>query len=64
MPLVGPSVDVAAFTGTPVVVPLHANVMAIVAIAAGLIVLAWVALAVQSRLARGRGTTQALRVGE
>ena len=32
--------------------------------AAGLIVLAWVALAVQSRLARSRGTTQALRVGE
>jgi len=64
VPLVGPSVDVAAFTGTPVVVPLQVNVMAIVATAAGLIVLAWVALAVQSRLARGRGTTQALRVGE
>ena len=64
VPLVGPSVNLAAFTGTPVVVPLHANVMAIAAIAAGLIVLAWVTLAVQSRLARGRGTTQALRVGE
>jgi putative ABC transport system permease protein len=64
VPLVGPSVNVAAFTGTAVVVPLRANVMAIVATAAGLIVLAWVTLAVQSRLARGRGTTQALRVGE
>ena len=64
VPLVGPSVNLAAFTGTPVVVPLHANVMAIAAIAAGLIVLAWVTLAGQSRLARGRGTTQALRVGE
>jgi len=64
VPLVGPAVNLAAFTGTPVVVPLHANVMAIVATAAGLIVLAWVVLAVQSRLARGRGTTQALRVGE
>ncbi|MBO0815660.1 MAG: hypothetical protein J2P30_11060, partial [Actinobacteria bacterium] len=64
VPLVGPSVDLAAFTGTPVVVPLHANLAAIVATAAGLVVLAWVTLAVQSRLARGRGTTQALRVGE
>jgi len=64
VPLVGPSVNLAAFTGTPVVVPLHANLMAIAATAAGLIVLAWVILAVQSRLARGRGTTQALRVGE
>jgi len=64
VPLVGPSVNLAAFTGMPVVVPLHANLMAIAATAAGLIVLAWVTLAVQSRLARGRGTTQALRVGE
>jgi putative ABC transport system permease protein len=64
VPLVGPSVNLAAFTGTPVVVPLHANPTAIAATAAGLIVLAWVTLAVQSRLARGRGTTKALRVGE
>jgi len=64
VPLVGPSVNLAAFTGTPVVVPLHASLMAIAITAAGLIVLAWVTLAVQSRLARGRGTTQALRVGE
>ena len=55
---------IARMTGTPVVVPLHASLTAIAAIAAGLIVLAWVTLAVQSRLARGRGTTQALRVGE
>jgi hypothetical protein len=47
-----------------VVVPLHASFVAIAATAAGLIVLAWVTLAVQSRLARSRGTTQALRVGE
>jgi hypothetical protein len=44
-----------------VVVPLQANPAAIVAIAAGLVVVAWVTLVVQSRLARGRGTTQALR---
>jgi putative ABC transport system permease protein len=64
VPLVGPSVDLAAFTGTPVVVPLHASLVAIVAIAAALVVLAWATLTVQGRLARGRGTTQALRVGE
>jgi putative ABC transport system permease protein len=64
VPLVGPAVNLAAFTGIPVTVPLHANLVAIVATAAGLVLLAWVTLAVQSRLARGRGTTQALRVGE
>jgi putative ABC transport system permease protein len=64
VPLVGPSVNLAAFTGTPVVVPLHANLVTIAAIAAGLVALAWVTLTVQNRLARGRGTTQALRVGE
>ena len=64
VPLVGPAVDLAAFTGTPVNVPLHANLVAIVATAAGLVLLAWLTLAVQYRLARGRGTAQALRVGE
>ena len=64
VPLVGPAVDLAAFTGTPVVVPLHANLVAIAVTAAGLILLAWLTLVVQSRLARTRGTTQALRVGE
>jgi putative ABC transport system permease protein len=64
VPLVGPSVNLAAFTGTPVVVPLHANLTAIAAIAAGLVALGWATLAVQSRLARSHGTTEALRVGE
>ena len=64
VPLVGPAVDLAAFTGMPVSVPLHANLVAIVATAAGLVLLAWLTLAVQHRLARGRGTAQALRVGE
>jgi hypothetical protein len=35
VPLVGPAVDLAAFTGVPVAVPLHANLIAIVATAAG-----------------------------
>ena len=64
VPLVGPAVDLAAFTGTPVTVPLHANLVAIVATAAGLVLLAWLTLAVEQRLARSRGTAQALRVGE
>jgi putative ABC transport system permease protein len=64
VPLVGPAVDLAAFTGMPVTVPLHANLVAIVATAAGLVLLTWLTLAVQHRLARGRGTAQALRVGE
>ena len=64
VPLVGPAVDLAAFTGMPVTVPLHANLVAIVATAAGLVVVAWLTLAVQHRVARSRGTAQALRVGE
>jgi putative ABC transport system permease protein len=64
VPLVGPSVDLAAFTGMPVTVPLHANLVAIAVTAAGLMLLAWLVLAVQSRLSRGRGAAKALRVGE
>jgi putative ABC transport system permease protein len=64
VPLVGPVVDLAAFTGMPVTVPLRPNLAAIAATAAGLVLLAWLTLTVQNRLARGRGTTQALRVGE
>ncbi len=60
----GPAVDLAAFTGMPVTVPLHANLVAIAVAAAGLLLLAGLTLAVQYRLARGRGTAQALRVGE
>ncbi len=64
VPLVGPAVNLAAFTGMPVVVPLHANLIAIAVTAAGLVLLTWLTLTVQHRMARGRGTTQALRVGE
>ncbi len=64
VPLVGPAVNLAAFTGMPVSVPLHANLVAIAVTAAGLVLLAWLTLTVQDRLARSRGTAQALRVGE
>jgi putative ABC transport system permease protein len=64
VPLVGPAVDLAAFTGGPVTVPLHADPLALGAAAAGLLLLAGVTLAVQDWLARRRGVTGALRVGE
>ena len=64
VPLVGPAVNLAAFTGTPVTVPLNADPVAIAAAAGGLLLLAGVALTIETRLARGRGAIQALRVGE
>ncbi len=64
VPLVGPAVNLAAFTGIPVTVPLRADPAAIVAAAVALLLLAGLTLTISSRLARGRGTAQALRVGE
>jgi putative ABC transport system permease protein len=64
VPLVGSAVDLAAFTGTPVTVPLRAQPLAIALAAAGLLVLAALTLTIQNRLARSRGTAQALRVGQ
>ncbi|HEY3735769.1 MAG TPA: hypothetical protein VGL63_17840 [Streptosporangiaceae bacterium] len=64
VPLVGSAVDLAAFTGVPVDVPLHADAVIIVVAAAGLLLLAGLTLALQGRLARGRGVTRALRVDE
>lgn len=64
VPLVGPAIDLAAFAGAPVVVPLRAQPLAIVAAAAGLLVLGLLTLTVQNRLARSRGAAQALRVGQ
>ena len=64
VPLVGPAVDLAAFTGVPVTTALQADPAAIGVAAAALLLLAGLTLAIQDRLARGRGTTQALRVGE
>jgi putative ABC transport system permease protein len=64
VPLVGPAVDLAAFTGMPVTVPLRADPAAILIAAAALLVLGGLTLTISSRLARGRGAAQALRVGE
>jgi putative ABC transport system permease protein len=64
VPLVGPAVDLAAFTGLPVTVPLRADLAGLGAAAAGLLLVGALALTIQSRLARGHGATQALRAGE
>jgi len=64
VPLVGSAVNLAAFTGVPVTVPLRAEPLAIVAAAAGLLLLAALTLTIQNGLARSRGTAQALRVGQ
>jgi putative ABC transport system permease protein len=64
VPLAGPAVNLAAFTGIPVTVPLRADPAAIVAAAVALLLLGGLTLTISSRLARGRGTAQALRVGD
>jgi putative ABC transport system permease protein len=64
VPLVGPAVDLAAFTGVPVTVPLRADPATLLIAAAALLVVGGLTLTISSRLARGRGAAQALRVGE
>ena len=64
VPLAGPAVNLAAFTGIPVTVPLRADPVAIVAAAVALLLLGGLTLTISSRLARGRGAAQALRVGD
>ncbi len=64
VPLAGPAVNLAAFTGMPVTVPLRADPVAIVAAAAALLLLGGLTLTVSGRLARSRGAAQALRVGD
>ena len=64
VPLAGPAVNLAAFTGIPVTVPLRADPVVIVAAAVALLLLGGLTLTISSRLARGRGAAQALRVGD
>jgi putative ABC transport system permease protein len=64
VPLAGPAVDLAAFTGSQVRVPLHADPLALGAVTGGLLLLAGVALTIQDRLARRQGVSQALRAGD
>jgi len=64
VPLVGPAVNLAAFTGMPVNVPLRADPVALGIAAGGLLLLTALTLAVQDALARRLGPGPALRVGE
>ena len=64
VPLVGPAVDLAAFTGVPVSVQLRADPVALAIATGGLLLLAALTLSVQDALARRLGTGPALRVGE
>ncbi|MGO8958312.1 MAG: FtsX-like permease family protein [Streptosporangiaceae bacterium] len=62
-PLVGPSLDLAVFTGTPEAVPVRIEYAVLAATAAGLALLAMLTLTVQTALA-SRRTAVALRIGE
>jgi putative ABC transport system permease protein len=64
VPLVGPAINVAAFSGLAVTVPLHADPVALAAAATGLLVLVLLTTAVQNGLARRRGEGRILRVGD
>jgi putative ABC transport system permease protein len=64
VPLVGPAVDLAAFTGVPVSVPLRADPVALAVATGGLLLLTALTLSVQDALARRLGTGPTLRVGE
>jgi putative ABC transport system permease protein len=64
VPLVGPAVNLAAFTGAPVSVPLRPDAVALAIAVGGLLLLAALTLAVQDSLARRLGPGRALRVGE
>jgi len=64
VPLAGPAVDLAAFTGSQVRVPLQADLSALGAVTGGLLLFAGVALTIQDRLTRHQDVSQALRASE
>ena len=64
VPLVGPAVDLAAFTGVPVSEQLRADPVALAIAAGGLLVLMALTLSVQDALARRLGPGPTLRVDE
>jgi putative ABC transport system permease protein len=64
VPLAGPAVDLAAFTGSQVRVPLRADPLVLGAVTGGLLLLAGAALVIQDRLTRRMDVSQALRAGE
>lgn len=64
VPLAAPAVNLAAFTGSQVRVPLHADPLALGAVTGGLLLLTGAALIIQDRLALRQDVRQALRADE
>ena len=63
-PLIGPELNLSAFTGYGLSVPVRADLGALALAAGGLVILTLATLAVQAVAARRRGIGRALRVGE
>jgi putative ABC transport system permease protein len=59
-PLVGPSIDLSSFTGTGAGVPIRPEPAPLAAVLVGLVLLALVTLAIESLIARRRGTSGVL----
>lgn len=59
-PLVGPSIDLSSFTGTGAGVPIRPEPAPLAAVLVGLVVLALLTVAVESLIARRRGTARVL----
>jgi len=64
VPLIGPAIDLSVLIGSSASAPLRADLGVVVSLAAGLLILAVVALFAQSLATRVRGLARALRVGE
>lgn len=64
VPLIGPNIDLSAFTGTGAAVPVRADFAALGYTAAGLLILALMVLFAQAAATRVRGAARALRVSE
>jgi putative ABC transport system permease protein len=63
-PLVGPAINLSAFTGTGAGVPVRTEPVPLAACAAGLVLLSALALAAQAVITGRRGAARALRVGD
>jgi putative ABC transport system permease protein len=64
VPLIGPAIDLSVLIGSSEAAPVRADPGLVVSLAAGLLILAVVALFAQSLATRIRGLARALRVGE
>jgi putative ABC transport system permease protein len=63
-PLVGPAINLSAFTGTGTGVPIRTEPLPLAACAAGLVLLSVLALAAQAVITGHRGAARALRAGD